>query len=262
LGGLQFEIFMPIDLNCDLGESYGKMTSRYDDIIMPYLSSCNIACGFHSGDPMTIERTIKMALRHDVAIGAHPSFPDLQGFGRRVMYIPPTELTAIIRYQIAALKGMTEALGGTLHHIKPHGALYNFAAKNEEAAQAIIDATASIDPQLILYGLPNSFLEKKAKKAGLSFAKEAFADRRYEPDGSLRARTYEGAVIEQESEVLTQVKMLVSEKQVKTHDGKIIPLEADTICLHSDTQNAANLARQIHKMLTSNGIKIHHIKRV
>jgi len=213
---------MCIDLNCDLGESYGKMTSQYDEIIMPYLSSCNIACGFHSGDPMTIEHTIEMALQHDVAIGAHPSFPDLQGFGRRVMHIPQAELTAIIRYQISALKGMTEALGGTLHHVKPHGALYNFTAKNEAAAQAIIDATKSIDKKLIVYGLPDSFLEKKVKQADLFFAKEAFADRRY---------------------------------------GEIIPLEADTICLHSDTQGAAELARQIHEMLVSNGIKIHSIKR-
>lgn len=250
-----------MDLNCDLGESYGKMTSQYDEIIMPYLSSCNIACGFHSGDPMTIERTIKMATDHGIAIGAHPSFPDLQGFGRRVMHIPQADLTAIIRYQIAALKGMTQALGGTLHHVKPHGALYNFAAKNEAAAQAIVDATKSIDEKLIVYGLPNSFLEKKTKEAGLGFAKEAFADRRYEHDGSLRARTHEGAVIEQEDEVLNQVRMIVKEKQVKTHDGKIIPLQADTICLHSDTEGAANLARQIYEMLTSNGIKIHPIKR-
>ncbi len=250
-----------IDLNCDLGESYGKMTSQYDEIIMPYLSSCNIACGFHSGDPVTIERTIQMATDHDVAIGAHPSFPDLQGFGRRVMHIPQAELTAIIRYQIAALKGMTEALGGTLHHVKPHGALYNFAAKNEAAAQAIIDAVKSIDDKLIVYGLPNSFLEKKAKQTDLSFAKETFADRRYERDGSLRARTRAGAVIEQKNEVLAQVRMIVEKKQVKTHDNEIISLEADTICLHSDTQGAANLARQIHEMLTSNGIKIHPVKR-
>ena len=238
------------------------MTSQYDEIIMPYLSSCNIACGFHSGDPITIERTTQMALRHDVAIGAHPSFPDLQGFGRRVMHIPQAELTAIVRYQIAALKGMTEALGGTLNHVKPHGALYNFAAKNDAAAQAIVDAIKSIDEKLIVYGLPNSFLQKKAKEADLYFGKEAFADRRYERDGSLRARTNEGAVIEEEDEVLAQVKMMVKEKQVKTHDGEIIPLEADTICLHSDTQGAANLARQIHEMLTSNGIKIHSIKRL
>ena len=252
---------MHIDLNCDLGESYGKMTSQYDEIIMPYLSSCNIACGFHSGDPMTMEHTVEMAMQHGAAIGAHPSFPDLQGFGRRVMHIPQAELTAIIRYQIAALKGMTEALGGTLHHVKPHGALYNFAAKNEAAAQAVINAVKSIDAKLIIYGLPNSFLEKKATQADLPFAKEAFADRRYERDGSLRTRTHEDAVIEQENEVLAQVKMMVSEKQVSTHDGEIIPLEADTICLHSDTQGAAHLARQIYEMLTSNGIKIHPVKR-
>jgi len=250
-----------IDLNCDLGESYGKMTSQYDEIIMPYLSSCNIACGFHSGDPMTIERTIKMATKHDVAIGAHPSFPDLQGFGRRVMHIPQAELTAIIRYQIAALKGMTEALGDTLHHVKPHGALYNFAAKNEAAAQAIIDAVKSIDEKLVVYGLSGSFLEKKANQVGLPFSKEAFADRRYERDGSLRARTHTGAVIDREDEVLAQVKMIVIEKQVNTHDGELIPLEADTICLHSDTQGAANLAHQIHEILIAHGIKIHSTKR-
>lgn len=250
-----------MDLNCDLGESYGKMTSQYDEIIMPYLSSCNIACGFHSGDPITIERTIEMALQHDVAIGAHPSFPDLQGFGRRVMHIPQAELRAIVRYQIAALKGMTEALGGALYHVKLHGALYNFAAKNEAAAQAIVDATKSIDEKLIVYGLPNSFLEKKAKEADLFFAKEAFADRRYERDGSLRARTHEDAVIEQENEVLAQVKMMVKENQVNTHDAEVIPLQADTICLHSDTKGAAHLARQIHEMLIYNGIKIRPIKR-
>lgn len=250
-----------IDLNCDLGESYGKSTSHYDEIIMPYLSSCNIACGFHSGDPLTIERTILMALKHDLAIGAHPSFPDLQGFGRRVMYIPQAELTAIVRYQVAALKGMTEALGGILHHVKPHGALYNFAAKNETAAQALIDAIVSIDKKLIVYGLPDSFLEKKAKQADLLFAKEAFSDRRYERDGSLRARTHEYAMIEQENEVLSQVKMIVQKKQVETHDGHIIKLEAETICLHSDTQGTATLARKIHEMLTSNEIKIHPIER-
>jgi len=250
-----------MDLNCDLGESYGKSTSEYDEMIMPYLSSCNIACGFHSGDPLTIERTILLALQHGVVIGAHPSFPDLQGFGRRVMHIPQAELRAIVRYQIAALKGMTEALGGTLHHIKPHGALYNFAAKNEATAQAVIDAIVSIDEKLIVYGLPDSFLEKKAKQARLSFVKEAFSDRRYERDGSLRARTHEGAVIKEENEALSQVKMIVKNQQVETHDGYIIKLQAQTICLHSDTQHAAMLARKIHEMLTSNDIKIHPIKR-
>lgn len=250
---------MKIDLNCDIGESYGK-PAPHDAAIMPYLSSCNIACGFHSGDPMTIERTIRLALQHNVAIGAHPAFPDLQGFGRRIMHIQKDELIAIVRYQIAALKGITEALGGTLHHVKPHGALYNLAMKDETTAQAIIEAVKSIDNQLIVYGLPNSELEKAAYKQ-LHYAREAFADRAYENDGTLRARTLEGAVIHDEKQVLSQVSMLVKKGQVRTYDDQIINLKIDTLCLHSDTPDAVTLARKIHEMLIKNDIKIHRIKR-
>jgi len=250
-----------IDINCDIGEAYGKSDALYDKHIMPYLSSCNIACGFHSGDPLTIERTIRLALKHHVAIGAHPAFPDLQGFGRRMMHIPKEELIAIIRYQIAALKGMTEALGGTLHHVKAHGALYNLAAKDETTAQAIVAATASIDKNLILYGLPNSILGKIAQAANLPYAREAFADRAYENDGSLRTRTLEGAVIHDEQKVLSQVTTIVKEGQVRTYDGHIIELKVDTLCLHSDTKGATLLARKIHETLTQNGINIHCIKR-
>jgi len=251
---------MTIDLNCDIGESYGK-SAPYDAAIMPYLSSCNIACGFHSGDPMTIERTIRLALQHGVAIGAHPAFPDLQGFGRRIIHIPKDELIAIVRYQIAALKGMTEALGGTLHHVKPHGALYNLAMKDETTAQAITEAVKSIDTQLIVYGLPNSELEKATDKTGLQYAREAFSDRAYENDGTLRARTLEGAVVHDKKQVLSQVRMLVKKGQVRTHDDQTINLKIDTLCLHSDTPDAVMLARKIHETLIKNDIEIHRIER-
>ncbi len=244
-----------------MGEAYGKAEALYDKDIMPYISSCNIACGFHSGNPLTIERTIHTALEHDVAIGAHPAFPDLQGFGRRVMHIPQKELTAIVRYQIAALKGMTEALGGKLHHVKPHGALYNLAAKDESTAQAIVQAIASIDEYMIVYGLPDSVMEKTTRKAGLQYAREGFVDRTYENDGSLRTRTLPDAVIHKEQQVLAQVHTMVKKGQVRTHSNQVIDLKIDTLCLHSDTKGAARLARNIHETLTGHGIEIHRIER-
>ncbi len=234
-----------IDLNCDLGESYGKHTSLYDAEIMPYLSSCNIACGFHSGDPLTIERTIKMALEQGVAIGAHPAFPDLQGFGRRRMLMPAEELTAVVRYQVAALKGMVEALGGQLHHVKLHGALYNLAAKDETTAQACLTAIKSIDEKLKVYGLSGSVMGDIATKSGLSFVHEVFADRAYEADASLRSRQLEGAVLVDEKQVLQQVKMMVQQGQVMSHNGQTLAIQADTLCLHSDTPGSARLAQLI-----------------
>lgn len=249
-----------IDLNCDMGEAYGK-AETLDKDIMPYISSCNIACGFHSGDPLTIERTILMALEHGLAIGAHPAFPDLQGFGRRIMHIPQEELAAIVRYQVAALKGMTEALGGKLHHVKPHGALYNLAAKDESTAQAIVQAIASIDEYMMVYGLPDSVMEKTTREAGLQYAREGFVDRTYENDGSLRSRTLPDAVIHNEQQVLAQVHTMVKKGQVRTHSNQVIDLKIDTLCLHSDTKGAAQLARNIHETLTGHGIEIHHIER-
>lgn len=243
-----------IDLNCDLGESYGKYTSLYDVEIMPYLSSCNIACGFHSGDPLTIERTIKMALEQGVAIGAHPAFPDLQGFGRRAMLMPTEELTAVVRYQVAALKGMVEALGGQLHHVKLHGALYNLAAKDETTAQACLTAIKSIDDNLKVYGLSGSVMGNIATKSGLSFVHEVFADRAYEAEGSLRSRQFEGAVLVDEKQILQQVKMLVQQGQVISHDGQTLAIQADTLCLHSDTPGSARLAQLIRKGLDADDI--------
>ncbi len=245
-----------IDLNCDLGESYGKNSSQYDAAIMPYLSSCNIACGFHSGDPLNIQKTIELALMHNVAIGAHPSFPDLQGFGRRMMHLSTEELQACLLYQITALKGMTEALGGRLHHIKAHGALYNFAAKDETTAQVIAETVKRIDPKLYVYGLPNSILRKACEKLEIKFKKEAFSDRAYNNDLSLRSRKLEGAVLHQKEAVLEQVHSIVLKSEVYSYEGEMHSLEADTICLHSDTLGSVELAKNIHQTLVENGVEI------
>jgi UPF0271 protein len=223
-----------IDLNCDLGEFYGIYDGNKDSRIMPYITSCNIACGFHSGDPVTILETIKLALKHDVAIGAHPSYPDLQGFGRRIMDLTSEELEACVLYQVSALKGMTESLGGTLHHVKPHGALYNHAAKDEATAIGVVKAIVQVQDDMTIYTQPDSVLEKVAVDAGLNIMNEVFADRRYEDDLSLRSRKLEGAVLHDKNEVLAQISDFIIGR-VKTHGGLELPLSAETICLHSDT---------------------------
>ena len=248
-----------IDLNCDLGESYGtKDTNALDSAIMPYLSSCNIACGFHSGDPLTIKRTIEQALQNNVAIGAHPSFPDLQGFGRRMMQMSKEDLYACVLYQVSALKGMAESLGGQMHHIKAHGALYNLACRDRAIAQTIVDVTLSIstDKKIFIYGLPDSEMEKACKEKGIGFKRELFADRCYEDDLSLRSRQLEGAVIEDAALVLKQVKQMVLEQQLTTYKGKTKKIIGDTLCLHSDTKDSLNLAKNIHNLLINNGVKI------
>ncbi len=236
------------DINSDLGEWYGKRNLKVEKGIMPFLTSCNVACGFHSGDPLTIESTIKMALAHQVKVGAHPSFPDLSGFGRRTMELPLDELKAIIRYQVAALQGMVAALGGALHHVKAHGALYNAAMKRQDYSKAICEAVASLDEDLIVYGLPNSEMEKAAKQFGLKFWAEGFADRCYEDDLKLRSRTLKGAVLHQLEDIFTQIQ-LFKQQEVKTYQGNIKPLNVQTVCIHSDTQNAIEIARTVHKLL-------------
>ncbi len=244
-----------IDLNCDLGESYGKSCSR-DDEIMPFISSCNIACGFHSGDPSTIQSTTELALEHEVSVGAHPAFPDLQGFGRREMKMPVSDINAMVRYQVSALKGMIEALGGRLNHVKPHGALYNLAARDLKTAQSITDAVAAVAPEALFFGLAASVMERAAGQSGLRYASEVFADRVYEEDLQLRSRSFTDAVIHNEQKVLEQVRMLVLEGQVKTHGGQTKVIKADTLCLHSDTPGAVELARKIHEFLKEHDVRI------
>ncbi|MDR9416219.1 MAG: 5-oxoprolinase subunit PxpA [Gracilimonas sp.] len=244
-----------LDLNCDIGEFYGLYDERRDSTIMPYISSCNIACGFHSGDPVTIQKTIQMALDHNVSIGAHPSYPDLQGFGRRVMNLSQQELESCVLYQVSALKGMTEALGGQLHHIKPHGALYNHSAKDEKTAIGVVKAIVQVQKDMLVYAPANSVLSEVAIDAGLRVKSEVFADRRYEDDLTLRSRKLEGAVLKERSEVLEQLGNFL-QGHVKTQGDLSLPIKAETVCLHSDTEGAEELAAAIHKYLEDHDIKI------
>lgn len=244
-----------IDINCDLGEHYGNAKSNVDHLIMPHISSCNIACGFHSGDPLTIHKTILLALDHQVSIGAHPSFPDLQGFGRRNIEMNSQELKHIIIYQVSALKGMVESQGAKLRHVKPHGALYNMAANDTAYATAIIEAIQAIDENLILFGLSGSLMNKLAKEKGLSIRHEVFIDRKYEDDLSLRNRQHDDAVLHTDA-ALSQLDKFISKQTVLTYSQLEKEIKVDTICIHSDTPDATAMALLISKHLDSLHIEI------
>lgn len=248
-----------IDLNCDLGESYGTYAANRDEEIMPYISSCNIACGFHSGDPSTILKTIELALEHNVAIGAHPSYPDLQGFGRRVMQMSADELKACMLYQLSALKGLTELCGAKLHHVKPHGALYNHACRFEETAVPVVEAVVAVSDDLLLYAPGDSVLSRVAEDAGLRVVSEVFADRSYDNNLDLRSRKLEGAVLEDEDQILKQLEAMVCNGKVITYEGLELPIQAHTVCLHSDTPGATRLAGRIHEFLKDKGVEIRAI---
>ena len=227
-----------IDINCDIGESYGHFRMGNDEAIFPYITSCNIACGFHGGDPSTIEKTIRLALQYNVQIGAHPSYPDLAGFGRRVMSIPYDELKAILKYQICALKGMVESEGGTLKYVKPHGALYNLASIQETEAACIASAIQELNCNLGLLGLPDSAMQYAAEKAGIPFIQEAFADRRYDEYGRLLNRQLQGAVITNSEEAVAQALNIVQQQQVITLEQQAVPVLAQSICIHGDHETA------------------------
>ena len=240
---------MTIDLNCDMGESYGQFVIGNDAAIFPYIDSCSIACGLHGGDPLTIEATITQALAHGVRIGAHPSYPDLAGFGRRRMHLPPAELTAVVKYQVAALKSLTESHGGRLAYVKPHGALYNVAAADEAEARAVLRAVRELDPALALMGLAGSTMERVAAEAGCTFIAEAFADRRYSAQGRLVARSQAGAVLETPALAAAQVLRLVQHQEVESIDGTPVPVRAQSICIHGDNPQAVNILRAIREAL-------------
>lgn len=245
-----------IDLNCDTGESYGRFRIGDDATLLPLVSSCNIACGFHGGDPLQIETTIRLALDAGVSLGAHPSYPDLQGFGRRKMQLPPAEVTALIRYQVAAVAGIARSLGGRLRHVKPHGALYNSAAADEAEAVAIAAAVHSLDATLALVGPPDSALQRAAEAYGLPFLREGFADRRYAADGSLLPRSVAGAVIDDPAEVVEQVLGIVKRNEIVTATGTKRPLRVDTICIHGDEPGASANALAIRRALAVQGVAI------
>lgn len=247
---------MRIDLNSDLGESFGPWPMGDDGALMTSISSANIACGFHGGDPATMRTTIALAKTHGVAIGAHPGFPDLVGFGRRELKASPREVEDFVLYQVAALAGMAAAHGVRLQHVKAHGALYNMACRDRALADAIARAVVALDPSLILFGLPDSELIRAGEHAGLRVAAEVFADRAYEPDGSLASRQKPGSVIHDAAAVVARAVDMVRDRQVVAADGTIVALRADTICLHGDTPGAAQLARSVRKGLEAAGIEI------
>ncbi|HEY9225191.1 MAG TPA: 5-oxoprolinase subunit PxpA, partial [Gemmatimonadaceae bacterium] len=228
-----------IDLNCDMGESFGAYRIGADDDVFPFITSANVACGFHGGDPTVMRTTLAKAKAHGVAVGAHPGFPDLIGFGRRNMDLTPDDVYDLVVYQVGALLGFAIAAGVELQHVKPHGALYNMAAAKRELAAAIARAVRDVDPQLLLFGLPGSHLISEAESAGLATAGEAFADRNYMRDGSLVSRRRPDAQVHDADEAVRRAIRMVREGKVTSIDGDDISLKVDTICLHGDGPHAA-----------------------
>ena len=247
---------MKIDLNCDLGESFGNYKIGMDEEVIKYISSANIACGFHASDPLVMEKTVVLAKENGVKVGAHPGFPDLVGFGRRNINVSPAELKAMVMYQVGALAAFCKARDIKMNHVKPHGAMYNMAAKDIKLALAIAEGIAQVDDSLILLGLSGSQLLKAAQEVGLKSAAEVFADRAYEEDGSLVARTKAGAVIADENEVIERIIKMIKLGKVQTITGKEIEIKPDSICVHGDNPKALNFVKLIRQRLTQENIKI------
>lgn len=245
-----------IDLNCDMGESFGAWRMGDDAGVMPWISSANIACGFHAGDFSTMQQTVLLAKQHGVAIGAHVSLPDLQGFGRRAMKITPDDAYALTLYQAGALAAFARAADLRVAHLKPHGALYNMAAKDAALADAIARAVHDFDQQTVLVGLAGSELPNAGAARGLRVAHEAFADRRYEADGTLTPRNLPGAVIEDVDAAVAQAVKIAATGQVDIRTGGTLALHADTICVHGDRPDAALFARRLHDALIAAGVTI------
>ncbi|WP_431030162.1 5-oxoprolinase subunit PxpA [Lysinibacillus sp. LZ02] len=249
-----------VDLNCDLGESFGRYRLGEQEEILKYVTSANIACGFHGGDPTVMRETVKLAIANGVKIGAHPGLPDLNGFGRREMNITPQEAYDMVIYQVGALQGFLTIYNETMQHVKPHGALYNMAAKNPAIAEAIAQAIYDISPSLVLFGLSSSELTKAGEKIGLQTAHEVFADRTYQQDGSLTSRKQPDALITDTEQAVNQVVRMVKEGMVMSQQQIDIPLQANTICIHGDGEHAVEFAKYIHAKLTENQITIRAIK--
>ncbi len=247
---------MRIDLNSDVGESFGPWKMGQDAAVIPPITSANIACGFHAGDPGVMRETVTLARAAGVAVGAHPGFPDLPGFGRRDMRCSPQEVEDFVVYQVAALAGVAARQGVRLQHVKAHGALYNMACRDRGFADAIARGTAAVDPSLILFGLPGSELLRAGERAGLRVAAEVFADRAYEPDGSLVSRARTGSVLHDERVVAERAIRMARERVVTAIDGTDITLQADTLCLHGDTPGAATLAAAIRQALEQGGVRV------
>lgn len=247
---------MFIDLNGDVGESFGAYEIGHDAALIPVLTSANVACGFHAGDPGVMRATVVLAREHAVSVGAHPGFPDLVGFGRREIKATPREVEDLVAYQIGALAAIAAAQGVRLRHVKPHGALYNMAARDSDLADAIARATAAVDRSLLLFGLPGSKSVEAAVRHGVKPVSEAFADRAYRPDGTLVPRSEPGAVIDDSDAVVARAVGIARDRVVRAADGTRVPLDVETICVHGDTPGAAALASRIRAALISAGIQV------
>ncbi len=247
---------MRIDINSDMGESFGAYAIGHDAGLMKAITSANVAAGFHGGDPSVLRETIRMAKANGVAVGAHPGFPDLVGFGRRELNVTPREAEDFVLYQVAAVAGVARAEGVALQHVKPHGALFNMAVRSRELADAIARAVAAFDTSLILFGLPGSEILAAGRAAGLRVAAEVFADRAYEPDGSLASRRKPGAVIHDADAVVARAVRMIKDRSVVAIDGSIVKLEADTICVHGDTPGSDVLAAKIRAGFEAAGVTV------
>lgn len=245
-----------VDLNSDLGESFGAYRLGADEEVLKYVSSANIACGWHAGDPMIMDKTVKLAIENNVAIGAHPGYPDLMAFGRRNMDITPQEARNYLLYQLGALGAFAAAQGRKLQHIKLHGAFYNTACHKKELADAIVDAIYDADKKLIILALSGSYLLQRAKEKGLRTAHEVFADRAYNADGSLVNRKLPGAMIHDKNLALKRIKQMIFEGKVSSIDGKLIPIKADSICVHGDNPEAVAFVKFIKESLIADGIEV------
>jgi len=245
-----------IDINSDMGESFGAYTIGHDAGLLKAITSANVAAGFHAGDPSVLRDTIRAAKQHGVAVGAHPGFPDLVGFGRRELNVTTREAEDMVLYQIAAVAGVAGAEGVKVQHVKPHGALFNMAVRNAELSASIARAVAAFDKTLILFGLPGSEILAAGRAAGLRVAAEVFADRAYEPDGSLASRRKPNAVIHDPDAVVSRAVRMAKEKTVVAIDGSVVTLDADTMCVHGDTPGSDRLAAKIRAGLEAAGVTV------
>ncbi|HUP40344.1 MAG TPA: 5-oxoprolinase subunit PxpA [Vicinamibacterales bacterium] len=247
---------MRVDLNADIGEFASVDHGGNDERLLRTITSCNIACGFHAGDPAVMRHTVRMAARAGVAIGAHPSFRDTVGFGRREANLEPSEITALVVQQIEALATIATSEGAALRHVKPHGALYNMSARRDDIGEAVARAVASFDAALVVVGLPQSALLAAASRFGLAVAAEAFVDRLYEPDGKLTPRHIRGAVLSEPDGAAERAVRMVRDGRVVARDGSSLSIKVDTICVHSDTPGAAELAVAVREGLERAGVEL------
>lgn len=250
-----------VDLNSDLGESFGNYTIGMDEEILKFVSSANVACGWHAGDPMVMEKTVALAKEFGTAVGAHPGFPDRMGFGRRNMAVTPEEAKAYVKYQLGALQAFAKAHGVKIQHVKPHGALYNMAAVDEKLAKAMCEAVYEVDKDIIFMGLAGSRMITAAEETGLKAASEVFADRAYNDDGTLVSRKLPGAVIKDKELAIKRVVRMVKEGRVESINGKDIDIKADSICVHGDNPKALEFVKNIRETLEKEGVTISNLMR-